>query len=417
MQIIKIVLYEIRQKPFFAFLHLFGVAVTIAIVMLFVIKLESDFSPKGPEVNLDRTLYLWRTTFRHKDGDVTRSFISKEFLEKHFSKMKSFEHFSIFTEQNWAMPKRGKLQKFAIQQVDPDYFKINQFSFLEGKGISQQQFDNAEPVLVISRRVKELFFEDEIVVGKYFHYQRRDYRIIGVVENVPRSCRHAYADFWSPHSMDKTIGGGAEFSGMYSAIATVRHTDDIPKAKAEMASVLKRINAEYTDTGSLHINGPCTAFEKQHMTWETTFYPGDFSVWKEKFGHLFGILLIPILNIITLNITRTNGRSEEIAVRKTFGANHNNIIKQVLAENIFLTFMGAIVGFAIALILAYSIPNFIFDGFSLSGTKVPYAIQLNLGVFGVAMLVSLFFAVASGFFPAIKIAKLEPAKVLKGGKS
>ena len=48
-------------------------------------------------------------------------------------------------------------------------------------------------------------------------------------------------------------------------------------------------------------------------------------------------LLLPSVNLMSLNITRIRERATEIAVRKAFGASRGALIKQLLIENIILT--------------------------------------------------------------------------------
>lgn len=416
MKILKIVFFEMRRRPFFSFLNLFGVAITFAIVMLFAIKLETELAPTGPEVNLDRTLYIWRTNYKMKNGNTNNGNIAKSLLEKYFRNMKTAEAVTFFQNRRWSIPKRDKINHYRTQEVDPSFFVINEFEFVEGQGINRQQYEGKERVIVISERVKNAFFEQEKVVGEYFSYQKKQYKVIGVVKNVSQACQYVRGDIWYPNSISPaSIGNGV--GGQYSALAMLHTANDVDKAREEMAAIMKRINLDLEGRGVLHINGPNTVFETMHMTNNDKVYAGDFVVWMKKVGQLFAILILPILNIISLNITSLNERSEEIAIRKSFGAHRWAIVKQLVAENIILTTLGAFLGLLSALLLAYQMPSLIYENFGFSNSDMLYTVHVNFMVFFFALVLTLFFAVISGFFPALKISKVETAQILKGVQS
>jgi putative ABC transport system permease protein len=121
-------------------------------------------------------------------------------------------------------------------------------------------------------------------------------------------------------------------------------------------------------------------------------------------GLLF--LLLPALNLININVSRTLERSSEIGVRKAFGATAGRLVGQFLIENIILTLCGAGLGLGLAAgVLAL-----------LNGSHlVPYAtFGLNGRVFVAALGVALFFGILSGAYPAYKMSKLHAVKALKG---
>ena len=61
-------------------------------------------------------------------------------------------------------------------------------------------------------------------------------------------------------------------------------------------------------------------------------------------GLLFA--LIPTVNLVNINISRIMERASEIGVRKAFGAPARTLVGQFLIENILLTLVGGLLGFA-----------------------------------------------------------------------
>ena len=121
-------------------------------------------------------------------------------------------------------------------------------------------------------------------------------------------------------------------------------------------------------------------------------------------GLLF--MLLPALNLVNINVSRTLERSAEIGVRKAFGATAGTLAGQFLLENIFLTLLGGALGLGLAAGALHL----------LNGSHfLPYsAFALNGRVFGVGLGAVLFFGVLSGAYPAYKMSKLTAVKALKG---
>jgi putative ABC transport system permease protein len=116
-------------------------------------------------------------------------------------------------------------------------------------------------------------------------------------------------------------------------------------------------------------------------------------------------VLLPVLNLINLNISRIMDRSSEIGVRKAFGADTDNILFQFVFENIIQTFIGGLLGFIFALLAIYLIN----DSHLLKNIEL----TINLRFFVICFLISLFFGIISGLLPALKMSKLSIVNALK----
>ena len=117
---------------------------------------------------------------------------------------------------------------------------------------------------------------------------------------------------------------------------------------------------------------------------------------------------------MSLNITRIRERATEIAVRKAFGASRGALIKQLLIENIILTVIGGVIG----LTMAYAVLRiFAYQLFNVSPDMgdVDLVITVNISAFIMTLLVCFIFGIFSGIIPALRMSKLNPAEILKGG--
>ncbi|OGL78704.1 hypothetical protein A3E39_04875 [Candidatus Uhrbacteria bacterium RIFCSPHIGHO2_12_FULL_60_25] len=113
---------------------------------------------------------------------------------------------------------------------------------------------------------------------------------------------------------------------------------------------------------------------------------------------------IGIMNIMYVNVTE---RTHEIGLRKALGAKRSDLMNQFLAEAVFLTIMGGLLGIASGLALSWAAIHIILqfqEGWSF---VLPWN-GIALG-FGVSFTIGLVF----GYFPARKAAHLHPIEALR----
>ncbi|UCG61380.1 MAG: ABC transporter permease [Candidatus Zixiibacteriota bacterium] len=119
------------------------------------------------------------------------------------------------------------------------------------------------------------------------------------------------------------------------------------------------------------------------------------------------ILIIAIINFVNLATARASGRANEVGVRKAIGSSRNQLVRQFLAESVFITGIAVILA---VLIVANFIPLFnrLLDmnlamTFLTDWYFVPSLIGLTLLV-----------GITAGIYPAFILSSFQPVRVLKG---
>ena len=103
------------------------------------------------------------------------------------------------------------------------------------------------------------------------------------------------------------------------------------------------------------------------------------------------------MNIMFVSVTE---RTKEIGIRKAIGAPRRTILLQFLLESAALSLLGGVIGLGIAFTLSLIIDQ-----------VLPTAMPLS--VVGIALLVSVFVGVVSGFLPAFRASRLDPVDALR----
>jgi predicted permease len=131
------------------------------------------------------------------------------------------------------------------------------------------------------------------------------------------------------------------------------------------------------------------------------------------FGAVAFVLLISCINVTNLLLTRATDRQKEMAVRLALGASRGRLLRQLVAESMFLTLTGAGLG----LFFANSITG---ASLALMPAEIPrvHAVDLNLAVLGFAVGLALLTGLFFGIVPALAASRTNVNDTLKeGGRS
>lgn len=405
----------IRQNKFFTFLNLFGVSITIAIILIFAIKLENTIWPGGPEKYNKQILFVKNEVVRGGDR-MSMGGVNLALIKKYFSKMERPQHIGFCSETPWSFFGENGVEEYQMKNVNADWWQVFDYNFIAGRPFNQQEVKDASMLAVIDHKVKKRFFGTNQAIGQMLEIAGKSFKIIGVVEEIPSNCQKTKANVFVPYTHSSLMNNDFMQTGNYNIAFLARDKQNIDEIKAEFESVRKRIKPMLDEGHEVFFGGPNGPLDDYLLGWEQA---DEYAGREVKLLYLFLkvllIMLLPALNLISIQLIRIHERSEEIGVRKAFGASRGELIKQILYENILLTFLGALLGLLIALLIVYGFPGFLKRTlFSEIGGNV--SIQINYMLFVICMLASLLLSMISGIIPAVKMSKLHPVEVLKGGE-
>jgi putative ABC transport system permease protein len=285
--------------------------------------------------------------------------------------------------------------------VDPAYFRI--FSFPAAAGdLAAGLSDSSAAVMTEETAVK--YFGKENPLGKILNFDgRNDYKVAGVVR-VPRNTDFRFDLFLPLRSLDKWGISAADLASnwrgrMYRTYVKLR-PDGNPRVLEEKTAGLMKENNPKRDE-SLRFQ----PLRDIHL------YAPDGSPAGMRTVVVLSLIAVLILVIAGVNFTnlataRAGTRAKEIALRKTVGAGRAQLIRQIFAESLFLSFLAL----ALALILmTLALPPFN----RLTGKTLSPDIgdpTVLLGLLAITLLAGLL----SGLYPALVLSSFKPALVLKG---
>jgi len=402
------------RRKFFTFASLFGVGITLMVLLVAVAMLDNIFAPQEPEVHGDRMLGVYAVSMSGERMRTT-SPPGYGFLDRYIRPLQALpnvEELSIASmpEKIVSYDHGRKIPGF-VRRTDGAFWRIMRFRFLEGGPFGDADEAAGNHVAVINASSRQRYFDGRPALGKSLEVDGQIFRVVGVVEDVPIVRISSSADVWVPTSTAKSSAYKAQFTGGYMALVLARSRADFPAIRAEVTARSLEASKHLPDPKNYQriATGADTFFESIARS----FFSNDYR--ESHAGRLRAVLVVlailflilPTVNLVNINLSRILDRASEIGVRKAFGASSWTLIGQFVVENLVLTLLGGLLGLILAAIVLAVV--------NASGA-IPYAqFALNFRVFGYGLLLALFFGVLSGVYPAWRMSKLHPVQALKGG--
>lgn len=409
----KITLAVLKRRKFFTFISLFGISLTLTILVVATAFIDHLIAPGYPEINRGQSLYIWN--IKQKDtnkGGQSSGPVSFSFINTYVRTLKTPAKIAAVTIPNTIniYVNNHKL-KLYYRYTDSSFWDVTSFEFLEGKNYTQQNIDNNDFVVVINDYVRDEYVgKNQPAVGKMIEIDNVDYRIIGVVKGCPITRFQVSSDLYFPYNTKKGDLKKIDLRGDFAAIILPDNPSDRSKLQAEFDEVVAKIKLPKTgdkwfNPDKLYVSADSylTSFTRQLMGDGDSSGMGSFLTIVLGIGLLF--MSLPAINLININLSRMMERASEIGIRKAFGASSNTLVMQFVIENIILTLIGGLLAIFISLGVIYYLNN--------SGLIAYIDLRFNWKIFSIAIFISLLFGLLSGVYPAWRMSKLQVVEALK----
>ena len=412
---LKVALKVLGRRKFFTFISLFGISITLVVLMVATALLDQVFAPGAPEVHSDRTLGIYQVGLS-SENIIYTGFAGYGLLDRVLrdlpKEVPAVERTSIFSVQSTAISYlNGKRVESWFKRTDGEFWRILDFDFLEGQPFSRDDEKNGNHVAVINATTRERFFGGQPAVGKTIAIDGQTFRVVGVVKDVPVLRIVAFSDVWVPISTFKSSTYRQDYLGQFMAILLARSRADFPAIQSEVATRMKAAeagipNPEMYKTVTGGADTLLGAFSRVFFSTSNLADSHPERLLAVFFLLAMLFMILPTMNLVNINLSRILDRSSEIGVRKAFGASSWTLVGQFVVENVVLTLIGAGIGLLLA--------SAVLSALNASGA-IPYSdLQLNGRVFLYGLAIALFFGLFSGVYPAWRMSKLHPVQALRG---
>jgi len=303
----------------------------------------------------------------------------------------------------WNTPVRvkDKINSPNITGIVPEYGPMRHvWPQPGGRFINEKDLAMKRRVVFLGNDLKDfLFGKDDPAVGRYVFIGETPFLVIGVL--IPKTQNSSYNQrdkdrAFIPATTFTSLFGDQPVSNFVYQISDPRIGKQV---QTRVYSVLARkYRFDPDDRETLHV-------------WDTTemdrfiFY---FSLGMNIFLGIIGCITLVVGGIGLANImyVGVQERTREIGIKRSIGAKRRHILGQFILEAFFIIGMGAVIGFALALVIIR-----LLSLLPIEDTVGHPVLNLPVALITVAILSLIGFL--AGFFPARKASRLEVVECLR----
>src|SRR6185436_7822487 len=156
----------LTRRKFFTFISLFGITLTLVVLVVATAILDDAFAAKGVERRLARSLVLYRVIEIGPHSTMSMN-PGYGFLDKYVLHLPGIERATAFTSAfQRTIYHRGVRIDTRLKRTDADYWKVMNFRFLEGRPFTADEETRGAFVAVISADLREKLFGKAQAAGK-----------------------------------------------------------------------------------------------------------------------------------------------------------------------------------------------------------------------------------------------------------
>jgi len=295
-----------------------------------------------------------------------------------------------------------------INGTTPEFQNAVNYNLASGQFISERNVNSRDTVVVLGATTAEDLFGFDDPVGQTLKINGRRFDVIGVLEAKGGAFGGVSPDelvvvpISTFHSRLFTLRTASGEDGVGTIVVQVTNSESIDMVIYQIEDVLReRHKLDFDDDDDF------TVVSQEQILETFQQILGVFTVF---LGSIAGISLlvggIGIMNIMLVSVTE---RTREIGLRKALGAKRRDILRQFLFEAAMISLVGSGIGIVGGFIMSRFISSLnIGGGDPIIPVVSPDIIALAIGV-------AILIGIASGIYPALRAARLNPIDALHYG--
>jgi putative ABC transport system permease protein len=395
---IKLAISTIRRNVLRSFLTLLGIVIGVGAVIALVHlgqgatdKVRADLSRLGSNMLIARP---GASTPGPPSGVESRSFTSRD-IDALRAGLRDVRGVAPSSSKQAKVVYGSASLDATITGTEPDYFTVQDWTFLTGGAFSDSDTRSGTNVCVIGATLVREMFGGGSALGETIRVGNMPCTVVGTMAAKGQSAFGSDQDntvVMPLRTYLRRIAGNTRIGTI--AVSTVS-SDDLASVQAAMAEILRetrRIGENEEDD-----------FTVRDLTQIANTMSSTTSLMTGLLGAVAAVsLLVGGIGIMNIMLVSVAERTREIGIRLAIGALAGQVLMQFLVEAVVLCLLGGLIGISLGLGIAW---------FGSSLLQVPF--DINTSVVMMSFAFSGFIGLLFGFFPARRAAQLDPIEALR----
>lgn len=404
----KVLIRSLWRKKLFSLLAIAGLAIGMACYLLIVQYARFELNYDSFHEHRDDIYRLQRDVIENRV--LTNSYALTTFndgpaLKEEFSQIKEVVRLAPFPDNTVTCGER-KYSNEKIVISESAIFSVFSFRLLQGDP-AKVLGDPGQ--VALSQSAARKYFPGEEPLGKWLHIANKgkDYAcmVSGVFADVPENS-HLKFDVLVSIRTFFNVAYSDWITNMFYNYIRLQPGSDRASLEAKLPAFIEKYILKNVPRAALwkfRLQPLRDIYLYSNLTYDTENGNGKMVYFLLLMGIL--ILIISWINYVNLSTARSMERAREVGIRKVFGGERRQLIRQFLAESV----MTNIVPMTVAFLLFVQFMPFLRD---LTGKNIGLDLGRDWWFWLHLLLVYLGGSLLSGMYPAFVLSSFKPVTVL-----
>lgn len=295
-----------------------------------------------------------------------------------------------------------------VRGIELNYDKMRRLDIADGRFINATEFSEHRRVIVLGADACRKIFQGAPAVGQNVGINGLQFEVVGVMKKKIQDSM-----YYGPDNEQGFIP--------FHTFRDLKNTRDPNMIVVQPVSLdlnKKAVESAREALSRRHHFNPKD--DKAVTDWDTIEDQGQLRIFDLALTAVLGMIGaltlgvggIGVMNIMLVSVTE---RTKEIGLRKALGARPRDILRQFLLEALVLTFAAGLIGMLLSVVIAWAMPPMpLYSQFyKTANHEGDIFLQASGTVMFISATILTIVGVTSGFWPALKAARMNPIEALR----